>query len=221
MAQIQEAILLGHLVPGSRLASERELANQLGVGRSSVREALRTLETLGALTVQPGTGPESGAIVSGHGANGLGNLLSLYTTLRQVPVRDLVELRIALEPCGARGAARDPRTAGLVLGDILAEMVRAEQPESFLQVDTDFHVSIAKLSGNSVAPLFMEALRESMNRQMLRAFQRLADWPLERGILMHEHTEIAKRIGSGDGPGAAEALVQHVRDFYGRVLSEE
>jgi GntR family transcriptional repressor for pyruvate dehydrogenase complex len=221
MDQIQDAILLGELSLGGRLPPERELAARLGVGRSSVREALRALEALDVLTVNPGTGSESGAIVGGRGRNGLANLLSMYTVLRGVPLQDLVDIRVVLEPFDVRGAARHPELAKEQLGDVLHRMELADGPESFLELDSEFHFTLAKLSGNTIAPLLMEALRDSMKRQMLRAFNKLSDWGEEHQRLVSEHGDIAELVIAGDGESAAAAVMAHVRGFYARVLSEE
>ncbi|BDZ54522.1 hypothetical protein GCM10025870_15950 [Agromyces marinus] len=63
LEHVERKLLGGELAPGDRLPGERQLAADLGVGRSSVREALRVLEVLGLIRTHTGSGPTSGAII--------------------------------------------------------------------------------------------------------------------------------------------------------------
>ena len=64
----------------------------------------------------------------------------------------------------------------------------------------------------------MEALREAMGREMLKAFTLLPDWMAERSRLVSEHASIASAIADGDGDAAADAVAAHIRGFYARLL---
>jgi DNA-binding FadR family transcriptional regulator len=99
-------------------------------------------------------------------------------------------------------------------------MDHVDDSEAFLRCDTEFHVSIARRSGNSLAPLFMEAIRDAMARVMLAASRALPDWASERELLVHEHHEIATLIAAGAGDAAAVAVSRHIRGFYGRWLAD-
>ena len=217
--QIQEAILEGRLGSGDQLPSERELAETFNVSRSALREALRVLEAMGALTARRGVGPQSGTVVGGSGDNPLSTLLLLFVRLRNVPLVDLMETRAALEVLNARRAA-----SGAVGGRsgelerLVAAMDSATDFTSFQKLDTEFHVAVARHSGNSLSPLFMEALREAMGREMLNAFPIVPDWVTEHGRLVSEHAEIARAIGAGDGEAAAAAVAAHIHGFYTRLL---
>ena len=217
--QIQRAILEGHLGSGDLLPSERDLAESFNVSRSALREALRVLEAMGAVTARRGVGPQSGTIVGGSGENPLSILLLLFVRLRDVSLVDLMETREALETLNARRAA----AAALPdrsheLRELVAAMETATDFHSFQALDTEFHVAVARHSGNSLSPLFMEALREAIGREMLRAFPTLPNWVAERGRLVMEHASIATAIANGDGEAAAAAVAAHIHGFYSRIL---
>ena len=69
--RIESDLMSGELGPGDRLPPERELATTLGVGRSSVREALRVLEVMGLIRTGTGSGPTAGAIIIGTPSGGM------------------------------------------------------------------------------------------------------------------------------------------------------
>jgi GntR family transcriptional repressor for pyruvate dehydrogenase complex len=219
--QLKQAVAEGRLAIGDRLPHERELAKLFGVSRQSVREGLRMLEAFGVLSARRGAGPESGWTVSADGTSGLSALLDLYSSLQRIPFSDLLEIRVALEMLSGRSAST--RATPEQKAQLLAaaqRMVGITDAQQFLAADTEFHVTIARVSGNTLAPVLMEAIRESMARVMLVAFSKLEDWDSERELLAAEHLEIAGKIRASQGDSAAEALRSHICGFYGRVLSE-
>lgn len=184
-----------------------------------MREALRVLESLGVINARRGTGADSGSIVSAEGDNGLGNLLRLHVSLLQIPLTDLLEVREAIEELTFRAAARAATPEEIDQLKVIIERMRAApDSQAFLVEDTEFHLTIARLSRNAVAPLIMTALREAIARQMQRAFAAIVDWPAEHAWLVSEHERVVAEISSGNEDKAAAAASQHIREFYGRVL---
>lgn len=224
IVQIENAIYEGRLKVGDRLPPERELAEIFQVSRASVREALRVLEAFGVVSARRGTGADSGSIVSAENESPLSGLLRLYASLLQLPLMDLLEVREALEMLTARRAAERASDEEVDrLRAIIGEMRTAREPEHFLTLDTEFHVALARSSGNSVAPLIMGALRDAIARQMLLAFQALEEsghWGSEHTLLIREHTRLLDTIESRDPDAAAQAFGQHVHDFYHRVMED-
>jgi GntR family transcriptional regulator, transcriptional repressor for pyruvate dehydrogenase complex len=217
--QIEGAILDGRLGVGDRLPPERELKEIFQVSRPSVREALRVLESLGVISARRGTGADSGSIVSAGGNNGIGNLLRLHASLLKIPLTDLLEVREAMEMYTFRAAAGTTTPEGIEqLSGIVDRMPAARDSEAFLELDTEFHLTIARLSGNAVAPLIMTALRGAIAKQMQLAFDAIENWPAEHAWLVKEHRRIVSTIAKGDEEKAARAASQHIRHFYGRVL---
>ncbi len=221
IVQIEEKILSGELKSGDRLPSERELADTFGVSRSSVREALRALEMFGVVIARRGTGASAGSIVADTAQNGLESALRLHTALSRIPTEDIVDLRAVLEGHAARRAATqpEPRDTG-TLREIVEGMRKADKPETYNGLDTDFHVELARVSGNALAPVLMEALRGTVVRDMIRGFAALDDWKSERDRLVTEHEQIINLIEQGDADAAAEAVETHIVRFYQGVFEE-
>jgi GntR family transcriptional regulator, transcriptional repressor for pyruvate dehydrogenase complex len=224
VVQIENAIHEGRLTVGDRLPPERELAEIFQVSRASVREALRVLEAFGVLSARRGTGADSGSILSAQNESPLSGLLRLYASLLQMPLEDLLEVREALETLTARRAAERATPEDFErLRSIVESMNDTGKPEEFLTLDTEFHVALARASGNSVAPLIMGALRDAIAHQMLLAFKALeksGQWMAERINLLREHAQLLDAVASRDPDASAEAFRRHVHDFYRRVLEK-
>jgi GntR family transcriptional repressor for pyruvate dehydrogenase complex len=215
--QISEAITEGRVRPGDRLPSERELAETFGVSRASVREALRALEVFGVLVARRGTGRDAGSTVADSAGEGLTNAIRLHAGLLQIVMRDIVDIRAVLESFAARRAAEHSATQS-ELRDLIDRMQAAPDAHAYHGLDTDFHVALARASGNALLPVLMESLRSAMQRDMLAGFSRLEDWEAERDRLVVEHRHIVERIEAGDPDGAATALQDHIMGFYRNVM---
>lgn len=225
IVQIENAIHEGRLTVGDRLPPERELAEIFQVSRASVREALRVLEAFGVLSARRGTGADSGSILSAQNESPLSGLLRLYASLLQMPLQDLLDVREAIEMLTARRAAERASPEEIErLEGIIESMRNSRTPEDFLTLDTEFHVTLARASGNSVAPLIMGALRDAIAHQMLGAFKALEEsgsWVSERAWLIREHAQLLQTVASKDPDAAAHAFSRHVHDFYQRVMVKE
>jgi GntR family transcriptional regulator, transcriptional repressor for pyruvate dehydrogenase complex len=225
IVQIEKAIHEGRLKVGDRLPPERELAEIFQVSRASVREALRVLEAFGVLSARRGTGADSGSILSAQNESPLSALVRLYASLLQMPLQDLLDVREAIEMLTARRAAERAGDEDIErLAGILENMRTSQTPEDFLTLDTEFHVTLARASGNSVAPLFMGAIRDAIAHQILGPFKALEEsgkWNAERTWLIREHAQLLETIASKDPEAAALAFSHHVHDFSKRVLDKK
>src|SRR6218665_567716 len=103
---IESLLQRGTLAPGDRLPGERALVAQLGVGRSSVREALRVLDVLGLIHTRSGSGPSSGATIVAAPRGGMSALMRLHVAVNGFPVADIVRTRLILETALAIDLAR-------------------------------------------------------------------------------------------------------------------
>ena len=160
--QIAERIRLGDLGAGERLPSERDLAAAMRISRATLREAVRVLADAGVLEVRPGSG---GGIYVASDYVPL-ELLKSKSDLRLGEVVGVLEARRLLEPRVAQLAAvnaREAEFAGmartieaqqalLAKGDVLANEDR------FLQLDTQFHLRIARATGNTTIVSLMRTL---------------------------------------------------------------
>ncbi|GGF37653.1 FadR/GntR family transcriptional regulator [Subtercola lobariae] len=224
LAHIEQRLLDGSLLPGDHLPSERTLAADLGVGRSSVREALRVLEVLGLLRTHTGSGPESGAIIIARPSGGMSSLMRLQVAAQGFRVEDVVSTRLILETAVAgqlaEAVAGDRMPDLLPALEILDAMEVAPQPAEpptpteFLALDAQFHFSLAMATGNEVIAATMSGLRSSIESYSTAGVANLESWAATSARLMGEHRAIIAAIESGD-PGAARASVEgHITQYY-------
>ncbi|MGD8199707.1 FadR/GntR family transcriptional regulator [Ornithinimicrobium sp. W1679] len=220
VAWVEERILDGRLHVGDQVPAERELSARLGVSRSVVREAVRSLEAQGVLTPSVGAGRAGGTRVSALPSGALTRLLRLHVALAHFPLDEVVEVRTALERLSARLAATHATAEDLErLRTHLEEMRTATDREGFNDGDTAFHVALARAAGNGLAADTTEAIREALRRPLMELFSRLEEGPYVDLVadLMREHEAIYDAVASGD-PAAAEELVEaHVRTAWRRL----
>src|SRR5690606_41246135 len=107
LEHVERRLRDGSLGPGDRLPGERDLAMQLGVGRSSVREALRVLEVMGVLHTATGSGPRAGAVITTAAASGLAQVLGLQAAAQAFDYDDVGATRPVLEPAADADLAGD------------------------------------------------------------------------------------------------------------------
>jgi GntR family transcriptional regulator, transcriptional repressor for pyruvate dehydrogenase complex len=217
MAQIEQRMLDGLLAPGDRLPSERELSQLLGVSRPSLREALRVLEVLGIVEIRPGRGPEGGTVFVGRPGEGFAILLKMQLALGHFSDTDVLRTWLMLEEWAVEAAARNATSEDYeALQGILDEMDASGLTiQDFHRLDTEFHVRVAKSTGNSLASYLMSSLRTAVQRQMIDAYEQLADWRETAKSVHLEHREILRAIEEHDAPRAVELVRGHINDFYG------
>lgn len=212
---ITQQILTGELSVGSLLAPERELANELGVSRTAVREALRTLEAQGLVISQVGAGPISGTRICDQPSDALGTLLEMHVALSQFALNDVIETRVMLERDSVKCAAARHDAEGLAaLGDVLAEMEQATVLDQFNALDTQFHVAIARLAGNALNAVLTTGVRQALALKIRRASQAMTDWQDFRRDLMKQHRRVFEAIARRDGDAAADLIESHIRTAY-------
>ncbi len=220
---IEQSLSDGALAVGDRLPGERVLAEDLSVGRSSVREAIRVLEAMGVVRTSVGSGPESGAIVVADPTTSLGSALRLHVATRHLPIPDLVETRILLETWALTQAAqRSPRpdlTGAQNLLDAMDD--EALEPEAFLLLDAAFHVAMVGLAGNLVVEAMMGALRDSIHGYVMAGVPLLDDWPTVAIGLRSEHRGILAAVARGHGAKAAELVRSHIRGYFHLMHGDE
>ncbi|MEV4569007.1 FCD domain-containing protein [Nonomuraea sp. NPDC049419] len=213
LAQIERRIAEDGLTVGDRLPAERHLAEQLGVSRSSVREAMRVLETLGVVSSQAGRGPDAGAVLTSRPDSALSDLLRLHLGLTGLEMREVIDTRHMIEQWAATRAATRAATVGAATTELaaaLAGMDAAESPEEFVEHDTAFHCAIADASGNRLVAAIMRSLRDSMRKYSVEAVRRLGD----TSVLRADHVRILDAIDGGDPEEAARAVSEHLAHAY-------
>lgn len=225
LAHVEQGILDGSLQVGSLLPAERDLAAQLGVSRTAVREAIRALEAQGLVTASVGAGGAGGTRIAGDHGSALAQMLRLHVALGQVPVPDAIEVRVVIERESARRVARRPVTGrgdteelAHLLGAL--ERMRDDQLDlaGFNELDTAFHGAIAEQAGNKLAADLTIAMRESISRPIRTAARRGTEWQAYRTEVLAQHLAIVEAITARDAEAAADCAEEHIRWRWGTVL---
>ncbi|MGO0575022.1 FadR/GntR family transcriptional regulator [Ornithinimicrobium panacihumi] len=217
---IEERILAGTLAVGDSLPAERDLATQLGVSRSAVREAVRTLQAQGVLQSSVGAGAAGGTRVTAMSSGALTRLLRVHVALAHFPLEDVLEVRVALERLSVRLAAEGASAEQLEgLRGRLADLRSARTRTEFNDADTAFHVAVAEAAGNRLAAETTIAIRESVRGPLMDRFASLdeAAWAKLSQELNAEHQAILDAIEAGDAAAGEVVMEEHVRTAWSRL----
>jgi len=212
--QIRDKILDHSLTSGQPLPPERELAEQFGVSRATVREALRHLQAQGLLAPRGRTSSMQTATPESAVAR-FCEALTHVVKLQDVSLPELIELRIAIETAAYGRAARPPVAAHLAEARaalaIMAEP--AVSPAEFYQADVAFHVALVAASGNPALSLVMLAVRDSVQLHLGEAM-RGRSFTIVRQRVTKEHADILRAVERGNTKLAPALLRTHL-EFYG------
>ncbi len=207
--QMVNLLIRGVWSEGEKIPPERDLCQQLGVGRASLREALKALEIMGMIETRLGDGtyvckrsdffsrPLLWAIVSGSEAD----------------VRELVEARVLIE-VELAGLAAERATAEHL--DLLAELLQrmkksTRSPHEFVQADVDFHLAIARAASNSILMNALHLIRNLLQRWILGAVA--IEGVPEKAC--EQHKRLLAAIKSGDNVAARKEMRKHLRSMAG------
>ncbi len=212
VSQIERAIFGGDLGPGDRLQSERELAEQFGVSRITVRDALRVLEARGLISVK--VGATGGAFVAEANIDRVAESISTMLRLRRMTLSELAEARTIVEAATAELAAQRADTAALARLATAVErgrhVIREHIPHA--EASMDFHVELARAAGNEVLHATVGAYRELL----LPAIRDLRD-PKSTRATQKAHEELVEAVRRHDAEGARQLMLTHLADFEKRL----
>lgn len=205
--QIIDLIMEGKLKEGDRLPPERELCDLFGVSRTVIREAVSNLEARGLISSITGSGSYISSIRSEHVSNSLG--LYITTNNQSVSIKHLLEIRRLIETQVANLAAKRATAADIqALEHIWQEMCQlTNNPASFAEKDLEFHVMLARASGN---PLF-EIVLKSLTDVLLQLIYIGSELPGTASEACDCHREVIDAIKSHDSDKAAETMVNHLK----------
>ena len=202
--EFSSLIRQGVLKPGERLPSERVLADQLQVSRSSVREALRSLELQGLVISKRG----SGTFINTDNLESMVALLASTLTSGADTLKHIFEMRHMLEPqIAALAAQRANKQEVAELESILEEQVK-EIADGGTGVDSDtaFHFAMASATHNSALVKVISAVEDILRRSRNQSLQE----PGRPQRSLASHREILGMIHSGDAAGARRAMEYHL-----------
>src|SRR5260221_1625021 len=192
----------GQVKQGDRLPTEAELAAKLGVGRSSVREAIHSLVGAGILD----TSPRRGIVVVSTIGSGFSE--SLAASIAYWAIRDFYELRILIEGEAAGIAAERAKTAQLRMIEEAHQRVirRIRSGRSWFDANSQFHLAIARASGNSAFLFCLTGILGGY-RNLRETINQLSSVPVHD---IEDHEQIVAAIMCRDRAAATEAMRSHL-----------
>lgn len=209
----------GKLVPGDALPPEKDMLITYGVGRNTLREALRVLELQGVIALRPGRG--GGPVVARPDSRHLASTLALLMQFAQTPFRSIVETRIYLEPLTAElCASRADDTLAVEVRDSVDRMSRGlEDEEVFLHENQRFHELIARGTDNPIFSYLLNSMDWITDGSALGIhYPRRA----RRSVLEH-HEKICAAVERHDPEAARAAMRAHMQEtleYYDHKYSQ-
>lgn len=204
--QVEESIRKGELKAGDQLPPERELADQFGVSRTAVREAVKALREKGLVEAYPGRGTFITSDTSNTIRLTLDRMIKagqLEGTLQLVEVREILEPEIA-----ALAAARANDETLREMREAVNIMDKARQdPDAYIEADLDFHLALAEAAANPIILSLIDSIIGVLREQRMRIFK--VEGGPQRG--QYHHKRILEAVQNRDASGAREAMRAHLR----------
>jgi GntR family transcriptional regulator, transcriptional repressor for pyruvate dehydrogenase complex len=207
--RIVSEITADGLVPGSMLPPERVMLEDYGVGRGTLREALRFLEFQGVVAMKPG--PGGGPVVRQPDASYLGNTLVLLLQFSAAPFRAIAEARVAVEPMIAYLAAHHITDEALERLARSVEIMQANLVNRtvFLKENERFHDVIAWSSNNALFGYLVDSMLGILDGTVLGI-----DYPLHRRkAIVLAHQQILATLQARDPEAAEESMRAHIQAY--------
>jgi GntR family transcriptional repressor for pyruvate dehydrogenase complex len=203
---VEESIHKGTLKPGDQLPPERELAQQFGVSRTAVREAVKALREKGLVEAYPGRGT---FIMDGASYSIRLSLDRMMKVGQAEGSGYLAEVREILEPeIAALAATRAGEEDLAAMREAVAVMNDAKKdPEAFIEADLDFHLALAEAAANPLILSLIDSIVGLLREQRMRIFQ--VEGGPERG--QYHHKRVLEAIEHRDPAGAREAMKAHLQ----------
>jgi GntR family transcriptional repressor for pyruvate dehydrogenase complex len=219
--QVEDALARGELAPGQRLPSERELVTQFAVSRSTVREALRVLESNGVVRSRPGdpNGPE----ILPFSQIALRKQIVRLARVEELTLSELIGFRMIMDGAAIQVASRLRTPEELdELEETLVAMRTAIDVDfdAFSQADLAFHELIARISRNSLIQTCNEVVRGVV---LSLISDKIAHAPNGHALMLeslHHHAEVVDAIRTGNGNAAARLARQNMFDYYAGYLPD-
>lgn len=202
--QIRKAFF-GGMMPGDRLGTESDLAEQFGVSRITIRDAIRSLEAQGIVTVRVGAG--GGLRIAESDPDRYADALSIQLHLMGITWEELTEAMRSVEPSTAGLAARHASGEQVARLRGLVDEAHAALDDAarFTDLALDFHLAVAEAAGNRAIRAFLRSLRSA---QHMKFEENTSREVAERVARMHG--EILDAIADGDADLATSRMNEHL-----------
>ena len=192
---------------GNRLPTESQLSQILGIGRSSVREALQSLKSIGLIQSNQG----SGYTIICDTKKSFSDSLRSIMAVKDIKLTDISEIREALEIKAAELAIKrgiPPEDIDYLENTIIKMKSNSQtSPERTTEHDIDFHRKIAELSGNNFLTSFIYALSNFSSRYILISWDKVNDSEIKK--LLDTHQKIVYHLRKGEIPEVKNEITNH------------
>lgn len=207
-ALLEQRIAAGDYPAGSKLPSERELAASFHVSRNTIRDAIALLAARKIVSTKWGAGtvvlgPDEGAMAI---EARLADVSHEWSNI--IELRDLVESHVA-----ALAASKATESDLITLNAIIERSNPRMQPKESLHFDMNFHLAVAKSTGNPLVAALLEFVNDSTQSARLKTHETMG----LRELSIEGHRRIFDCIRKGDSEGAQFAMEQHLREVGGVV----
>ncbi len=219
MDRIRELIAAGTYAPGDRIPTEQELAAMFGVGRSSIREAIKIFNYLGIMESKAALG----TFISER-SNISQEALTWALLLGKDDVEMLIEVRGAIELWSfiriTVAYRSDPSSAAALIGSLEEVLTRMETAiaagdhDGIIKADYDFHDLIITGSGNRLFKELYEVLRSFLMDEIRKSQAHYTD----RSVILSEHTNLLRAITSGDVGIAEACFTRHIENIKSLIV---
>jgi GntR family transcriptional regulator, transcriptional repressor for pyruvate dehydrogenase complex len=215
VGQVRDLITSGRLKVGDRLPAERELAKTLQVGRSTVREAIRVMESLGFLQARPG----EGTFLVSHPAEPRPDPVTAGAFKSWDNQRKLFEVRMVIEPDLAALAARRATFDQIVkMREILLQQEGiVKQGATGIEADSTFHFLLAEAAGNDILLRIMDSLMDLL-RETREASLQTGGRPARS---LKQHRAILRAIEGRDPRTAEQKMREHISEMEQLVFTTQ
>lgn len=203
---IKSDIMSGTIKPGQKLPPERELAKKFNVSRTSIREALRTLEILGVIKSVQG----SGNYITGDVEKSLVESMSMMFLLQQIDSLEFYQFREALELKAAMLAVQNIDDEKIMkLENLISEMARTEDEAARTALDKQFRDTIAAASNNSIIMQILDILSEVITQDIKQRRSEILSDPDNVKRLQKIHEEMVYGLKQRDPQKTFAAFNKH------------
>ncbi len=209
-AILTQQIVDGKYAVGDYLPTEEVLCGEFGIGRSSVREAIKTLESRGLVRKLQG----KGIVVIDETIDATAELLNITLNYKKISLVDIVDFREAMEIKLAELAAIKHSESDIEhLQECLDNMLRIKSFDKFAALDHQFHEYIAEASGSTISILIMKSLHPILQKQISHNIQKSFDYQQVHDF----HSRIFEAIKERQPKAAGRAMAEHLEETH-RVL---
>jgi GntR family transcriptional repressor for pyruvate dehydrogenase complex len=204
LSVIKEMIARGEIKPGGRFPPERDFAKQLNINRTTLRQVIKLLEMIGALTQRVG----DGTYLSASSDSIMKEPLELMVLIDDIPASELFETRMIVEPeLAARAASRATSEDFAKLRQAIVDLERSRSRKERIEADSAFHDAIFVASGNRICSLLFKAIHREVLAGMAQTIPRIqTERPLDY------HRKIYDAIRDRKPEDARRLMLEHIAD---------